>query len=183
MNDSGMVTCPLSPTDKAILKKFQDKALFVWARLYVPLFFFLAYLYYRMQPGGTFRGRRIHYSKSEFATVFPFFAAFFGLLFLGFMIRDFRRMILPFIKEMKRNEKSCYSFIARKYLDPFYDKRLLFYPGREDMYIEISKDDFEVTGNGEQLQLEVGCVTGEVLALRSSERVFKEAAEFSFKDM
>lgn len=183
MNESTIITCPLSPADKTTLKKLQDKALFVWGRLYVPLFLFLVYIYFKMQPGGAFRGHTLRYSKSEFVAVFPFFAAFFGLIFFGFMIRDFRRMILPFLKESKRNEKSCYSFVARKYHDPIYDKWLLFYPGKEDMYIEVSREDFDRIGNGEQLQLEVGCVTGEVLALRSGSIAFSAAKEFSFKDM
>ncbi|HTR28501.1 MAG TPA: hypothetical protein VMH27_04485 [Puia sp.] len=183
MSDSTILTCPLSPEDRSTLTKLLDRVLFVWARLYVPLLLFLVYIYFKMQPGGTFRGNTLKYSKSEFAAVFPFFAAFFGLLFLGFMIRDFRRMILPFIKEFKRNEKRCYSFPARKYLDPIYDKRLLFYPGKEDVYIEVAPEDFDVIGNSEQLQLEVGSVTGEVLRLGDGSRVFSGAKEFSFKDM
>jgi hypothetical protein len=183
MNGSDITTCPLSTADKAILGKLRDKALFNWARLYIPISLMLVWVYFQMQPGNTFRGHKLDYSKAEFSTVFPFFAAFFGLVFLGFMIRDFRRMILPFMKEARRSEKNCYSFSARKYLDPFYDKRLLFYPGKEDLYIEVSKEDFDIIGNGEQLQLEVGCITGEVLSLRGQDRAFKDASEFSFKDM
>lgn len=183
MSDSGIVTCPLSPADKAVLNNLMAKALFVWARLYVPLGLGLVWVYYTMQPGGTFRGHKMDYGKQEFSTVYPIFAAFFGLVFLGFMIRDFRRMVLPLIRETKRNEKNCYSFTARKYLDPIYDKRLLFYPDKEDMYIEICKEDFDCIGNGEQLQLEVGSISGEVLSLRSRSRTCKDPAEFSFSDM
>jgi hypothetical protein len=183
MSGSQITTCPLSPADRAILGKLRDKALFNWARLYIPISLMLVWVYFEMQPGNAFRGHTLKYSKSEFSTVYPFFAAFFGLVFLGFMVRDFRRMILPFIKEARRSEKNCYSFSARKYLDPIYDKRLLFYPGKEDLYIEVSKEDFDIIWNGEQLQFEVGCITGEVLSLRSPDRAFKDPAEFSFSDM
>ena len=182
MNDSATMTQPLSPGDKAVLKKLRDKALFTYSRLYLPLFLLLVYVYYEMQPGNTFRGHRLRYSKSEFNLVFTWFALFFGLVFLFFSIRDFRRMILPFIKEMKGQQKNCLAFTARKYYDPIYNKRLLFYPGQEDVYIEVGQEDFDAIGNGESLQLEVGCVTGEVLSLQCQGRVFKEPAEFSFSD-
>jgi hypothetical protein len=124
----------------------------------------------------------MHYSKEQFRTVFAIFAACFATLFLVFLIKDFRRMILPFLKEAKMDKKICCSFVARKYHDPLYDKRLLFYPGRENVYIEICPEDFDAIGNGEELQLEVGGVTGEVLVLKCPGRVFKEPTEFSFSD-
>jgi hypothetical protein len=37
MSDPEIITCALLPADKAILKKIRDKALFAWARLYVPI--------------------------------------------------------------------------------------------------------------------------------------------------
>jgi hypothetical protein len=182
MSDSATITQPLSPSDKAILGKLRDKALFTYLRLYLPLFLLLVYVYYEMQPGNTFRGHRLNYTKDEFSQVYPWFALFFGLVFLFFSIRDFQRMILPFIKEMKWQRKNCLIFTARKYHDQIYDKRLLFYPGKENVYIEVGQKDFDAIGNGESLQLEVGCVTGEVLSLQSQGRVFKEPTEFSFSD-
>lgn len=182
MSDSGALSQPLTSDDKALLGKLRDKALWTYLRLYLPLFLLLGYVYYEMQPGNTFRGHRLSYTKSEFSRVYPWFALFFGLVFFFFAIRDFRRMILPFIMEMKGLRKTCLTFTARKYHDPIYDKRLLFYPGKEDVYIEVGPEDFDAIGNGEVLQLEVGSITGEVLSLQSQGRIFKGATEFSFSD-
>ena len=80
------------------------------------------------------------------------------------------------------NSKYCHAFVARKYHDPIYDNYLLFYPGKEDIYIRICAEDFGCVGNGEEMYLEVAAVTGEVLYLKSGERVFKDPEEFSFSD-
>ena len=177
-----MLTKALSPEDKDVLQKLQSKAWWTYLKLYVPLFLMLVYVYYEMQPGGSFRGHSIRYSKAQFSTVFPFFAAFFGAIFLIFAIKDFRRIVLPFLKEVKLDSKYCHSFIAKKYHDPIYDNYLLFYPDKEDVYIKICSEDFGSIGNGEDLYLEVASVTGEVLYLKSGERVFKDPVEFSFSD-
>ena len=174
-------TKPLSPEDKAVLQKLKEKAWFTLLKLYAPLFLMLVYIYFKMEPGGSIGGRPSKY-RAEFKTVFPFFAAFFGAVFLFFVIKDFRRLILPFFKEVRNDTKYCHAFLSRKYLDPLYGKCLLFYPDRENFYIEISPEDFDSIGNGEDLYLEVASVTGEVLYLKSGDRVFKEPAEFSFSD-
>jgi hypothetical protein len=183
MNNEQALTMPLTPADRVILNKLKIKAWAVLLRLYIPLSLMLVYVYFKMQPGGTFRGHTLSYSVGQFSTVYPLFAAFFALLFFGFFFKDFRRLILPFIKEAKMNKKVCCSFLARKYHDPLYDKRLLFYPGKENVYIEVSPEDFDATSNGQELALEVAAVTGEVLALKCGERVFKEPEEFSFSDV
>jgi len=182
MNPQGPSTKPLSSEDKAILKKLQSKAWFTYLRLYVPLFLMLAYVYYTMQPGQTFRGHTLKYSKAEFNTVFPYFAAVFAVVFLIFVVKDFRRLILPFIREARTNTKYCHAFVAKKYHDPFYDKYLLFYPDKEDFYISVCPEDFNSIGNGEDMYLEVASVTGEVLYLKSPDREFKDPEEFSFSD-
>ena len=180
MNSTEVLTRPLLPEDRALLKKLENKAWFALLRLYVPLFLMLVYLYWRVNIGSIFRGHSLNRRYS--AAVFPYFSAFFGFLFLGFMIRDFRRMILPFLREAKMGQKTCCSFAAKKYHDPLYDKRLLFYPNKDNYYIEISPEDFDATGNGEELYLEIARMTGEVLLLRSADREFKAPAEFSFSD-
>jgi NOL1/NOP2/fmu family ribosome biogenesis protein len=58
----------------------------------------------------------------------------------------------------------------------------LFYPGKEDLYIEVTTEDFEAVANGEEMYLEVASVTGEVLFLKKGDRIFKEPMEFSFSD-
>jgi hypothetical protein len=176
---------PLSATDKAVLRQLKGKAWFTLLRLYVPLFLGLVYVYFEFNPGGTtyLHGHAVHVSKGDFATVFPFFAIFFAALFLGFLIRDFRRMILPFLQEEKLATKRCCTFNAKKYHDPLYDKRLLFYPDKDNYYIQVCATDFDAIANGEELYLEVAMVTGEVLVLRSSGLVFRAPEEFSFSDV
>jgi hypothetical protein len=181
MEIKGPMTKPLSSQDKAVLQKLKERAWFTLLKLYVPLFLMLVYIYNKMEPVGSIGGRQAKY-RAEFKTVFPFFAAFFGAVFLFFVIRDFRRLILPFFTEARNDTKYCRAFLSRKYLDPLYGKCLLFYPDRENYYIEICPEDFDSIGNGEDLYLEVASVTGEVLYLKSGDRVFKEPAEFSFSD-
>jgi len=185
MSSSKVVALPISEEDEVVLRKLRDKAWFSFLRLYLPLFLFLAYIYFRMQPGGVFRGHYLSYGKltrAGYALVYMLFACFFGGIFLIFSIRDYRRLILPFQRELQQRSKYCFSFAARKYLDPLYGKRLLFYPGKENVYIEVGKDDFEAIGNGEELKLEVACITGEVLSVRSARRDFYQPKEFSFAD-
>jgi hypothetical protein len=184
MNANTVSTKSLSSEDRAILNKLQSKAWFVFLRLYGPLFLFLLYIYAR-RPGP---GEKLHISRGtitreQFDQVFPYLATVFGAIFLIFVIKDFRRLILPYIREARANTKYCHAFIARKYHDPIYDKYLLFYPEREDFYIQICADDFNSIGNGEDMYLEVASVTGEVLYLKSPDRVFKDPEEFSFSDM
>jgi len=97
-------------------------------------------------------------------------------------LKDYRRLILPLERELQQRSKYCFSFKARKYLDPLYNKCLLFFPDKEDLYIEVKKGDFDSINNGEELKLEVAVVTGEVLALRSAVRDFYQPEEFNFSD-
>lgn len=176
------ITKPLSIEDKTTLQKLRSAAWIRLLKLYVPLFLALIWLYYRMQPGMTFKGHTLKGSVSDFKTTFYVFAAVFGSVFLFFTIRDFKRLILPFQKEAKNDTKYCHTFFARKYHDLIYNKYLLFYPGKEDLYIEVTPEDFEAVANGEEMYLEVASVTGEVLFLKKGDRIFKEPMEFSFSD-
>jgi hypothetical protein len=176
-------TKPLSAEDKAILKKLQFKAWFAILRLYGILFLFLAYMFsWRPAPGEVLIIRKARITRYDFDHTFPYFALVFGSIFLFFVIKDFRRLILPFIREARSNTKYCHAFIARKYHDPIYDNYLLFYPDKEDLYIKICSEDFNSIGNGEDMYLEVASVTGEVLFLKSPDRAFKDPEEFSFSD-
>jgi len=184
--DTLTIVKPISPEDRAILKKLKNKAWFSLAKTYSLFFLALGYVYFRMSPGSTYKGHTLGYGKmtgTDYDHVYYIIAAFFGSIFLYFLIRDFRRMVLPLEKEMRLGNKYCDTFFARKYKDPIYNKCLLFYPGKEDLYIEISQEDFDSVGNGEQLQLESACITGEVLCLKSGEKVFSTATEFSFSEV
>ena len=174
---------PLSPEDKAILNNLKDKAYFTLAKTYLPFFLGLVGVYYKI-TSGYFQRRKFHDNMtiSDYKLVFWIMAFIFGGIFLFFLIRDYRRRILPLQREMQSATKYCIPFYARKYKDPLYNKCLLFYPGKEDYYIEIPQDDFDAISNGENMHLEAACVTGEVLLLRSENRVCKQASEFSFSD-
>jgi hypothetical protein len=174
---------PMSSEDRRLLQKLQDKSWFILLRTYGVFFGALAYLYYRMAPGTYFKGHRMQMSRSDYNYVYGAVALVFGSVFLLFLIRDYRRLVLPLRREMRLGNKYISHFFARKYKDPFYGKCLLFYPGKENLYISISEDDFDAIGNGEELQLDSAVITGEVLALRSGDKVFTTAEEFSFSDM
>jgi hypothetical protein len=181
-NNKELATKPFSPEDNALLRKLKEKAWITFLRLYLPISLFIVWIYYRMQPGGTFRGHTLKYGRQEFNIAYTGFAVFFGGVFLFFMTKDFRRLILPFQKEVKLGKKYCLVFPAKKYQDILYGKCLLFYPDKDNLYIEVAKEDFEAIGNGEELYLETACITGEVLTVKSASRVFKSPAEFSFSD-
>jgi hypothetical protein len=188
MSNAELAVKSLSTEDKAVLQKLKEKAWLTWLRVYPILFLALIYAYYKVSA--RVQASRMHWtpsnehrlSNAEYNMVYGLFAAFFGSVFLFFSIKDFRRLILPFHREVRGDKKNCFSFAAKKYLDPFYDKCLLFYPDKDNLYIEVCKEDFESIGNGEELYLEVASVTGEVLFLKSPGRVFKAPAEFSYSD-
>ena len=183
MNPQGPSTKPLSPEDKAVLKKLEFRAWYSMVRLYVPLFLFLLLIHYmRPGPGEVLQIKKSKITREEFDQVYPFLVVIFGGIFLFFAIKDFRRLILPFVREARTNTKYCHSFVAKKYHDPFSDRYLLFYPDKEDIYIEVCPEDFNSIDNGEDMYLEVASVTGEVLYLKSPEREFKDPEEFSFSD-
>ncbi len=176
-------TQPLSSQDRQVVQELKDKAWFTLLRLYIPLFLGLVFVYYKLLP--QYREHPVRYqemSRLDYTHVYEIFAAVFGTIFLIFLIRDFRRLILPLGRELKANEKICFNFFALKYEDPIFNKSLIFYPGKEDVYIEMDPNEFNSIQNGQQLYLETGSVTGEILLLKSETWEFKTADEFSFSD-
>jgi hypothetical protein len=177
---------PISPEDRVLLKKLRDKAWLTLTQTYSLFFLALGYVYFKMTPGSAWKGHTPGYDKmtqSDYMHVYWIVASFFGSVFLYFLIRDFRRMVLPLEKEMRQGHKYCHTFFARKYKDPIYNKCLLFYPGKENLYIEMSPADFDSIGNGQQLHLESACITGEVLSLKGDGRIYSSATEFSFAEI
>jgi hypothetical protein len=180
---NAQTTQPLSTRDLQVIQQLKDKAWFTLLKLYIPLFLGLIYVYYKLLP--QYREHPVIYeelSRLDYIHVYEIFAAVFGTIFLIFLIKDFRRLILPLVKELKANEKICFIFFARKYEDPVFNKCLIFYPDKENVYIEMDPDEFQSVQNGQQLYLETGSVTGEILLLKSETREFKTADEFSFSD-
>jgi hypothetical protein len=184
ISDVPVITA-LSPEDRKVLEKLKEKAYFRLIRLYGFLFLALGYIYFKMFPGQIYRGHVLEYDHmtlADYQHVYYIVAAFFSSIFLFFLIRDYRKMVIPLSSEMSNGKKYCSEFYARKYADPIYKKCLLFYPGKEDLYIEISPEDFASIGNGECLRLESACITGEILFLGCGNRTCKGASEFSFDD-
>jgi hypothetical protein len=140
-------------------------------------------VYYKLLPGYREHPVKFHeMSRTDYTHVFEVFVAVFGTIFLFFLIKDFRRMILPFRSELRANKKYCLNFFAKKYVDPIFNKCLLFFPGKEDVYIEMDLNEFQSIFDGQSLYLETGFVTGEILLLKSDTREFKSADEFRFSD-
>jgi hypothetical protein len=174
---------PLSSQDRQVIQELRDKAWFTLLKLYFPLFLGLAYVYYKFLPKYPVHAEGYHQmSLLDFSHVFEVFALVFGTIFLFFLVRDFRRLILPFGRELKANKKTCIKFFARKYEDPVFNKKLIFYPNKEDVYIEMEPYEFQSIKDGQQLYLETGSVTGEILLLKSQTQNFKTADEYRFSD-
>ena len=150
------------------------------------LFFALGCSYYVMYLGSSWRGRKLRYhglSLSDYKLIYITVACFLSSLFLFFVVRDFKKILLPQYKDLLSGNKYSTSFYARKYADPIYNKRMLFYPGKENLYIELSPEEYDKISDGQLLQLEYACLSGEILSLKSEDSVFLTAAEFSFSDM
>ncbi|HLK27468.1 MAG TPA: hypothetical protein VKT28_02720 [Puia sp.] len=177
---------PFSEIDRSALQKRIQKGWFTLLRTYGAFFLALGYIYYRMYPGGNLRGRKLSYGNmtlSDYLHVYIIVAVFFGSIFLFFVVRDYRRILLPQYKDLRFGKKYSRSFYARKYADPIYNKRMLFYPEKENLYIELSAEEYDKIPDGEMLQLEYAVHSGEILSLKSKDIVFLTAEEFSFSDM
>lgn len=173
----------LSTGDRQMLTKLRGKAWWVLARTYGAFFLALLYLFIQMSPGMNSRSRKGKMQASDYLHAYMLILVVFGSIFLYFCIKDYRRLILPFQKDLRQGQRLCLPFLARKYDDPVYGKKVLFYPDKEDWYIELSQDDFDTIWNGQELKLYTAAVSGEVLQLSSTETVFLSASSFTFKDM
>ena len=104
-------TQPLSSRDLQVIQDLKDKAWFTLLRLYVPLFLGLVFVYYKLLP--QYREHPVRYremSRLDYTHVYEVFATVFGTIFLIFLIKDFRRLILPLARELKANQKICLTF-------------------------------------------------------------------------
>jgi hypothetical protein len=177
---------PLSVDDLILLKGKRTGAYFTLLKFYGTLFVGLIWVYFELIPGNTYHGETLSYGKltpSDYRHVYYFVALFFGTIFLYFLVRDYRKMVIPLQKELRGNSKNCIWFPARKYKDPIYNNCLLFYPQVEDIYIKVSANDFDSIINGSDMYMETGCLTGEVLLLKSGDKIFCDATEFSFSEL
>ena len=123
-------TQPLSSRDRQIIQDLKGKAWFALLKLYFPLFLGLLFVYYKLvqrypeHPAGFQK-----MSREDYTHVYEVFAVVFGTIFFIFLIKDFRRLILPLGRELRINKKICFNFLARKYLDSVFNQCLIFLPG------------------------------------------------------
>jgi hypothetical protein len=108
----------------------------------------------------------------------------FSLPFLGiftfFLVRDIRRNVLPLKKDISCAKCWQYHFAAHKYYHALINKYLLFYPGKDDEYIEVSPDDFDKILDGEDLNL-VTSQSDETICLQRENGEIIRAFGFDFK--
>jgi hypothetical protein len=128
---------------------------------------------------GTVRIRSV--KPEDIRLVLSLFVGFFVLSLVGFLIYDYIVSMRPFEKELQEAKKVCYTFYAQKYYDPIYNHYLLFYPEKEDVYINIDKACFDQIGNGTEMQMEVTPVTGCILLLQSDSLKMCNASEYRFR--
>jgi hypothetical protein len=163
---------PLTKTDIAMLRKLQARGWVQMIRLYGAIFLGIAIPGYFLYD--FFRLRHI--------TVYNLVALFFGGIAFGFLVRDYCRIIRPLHKEIKAGLKKCIQFECRKYEDPVFGQCLFYYPGKDNYFINITKEDFTATENGELLDMEVSVHLGEILLLKSSKRTYAYPFEFNFEE-
>jgi hypothetical protein len=167
-----------STNDTQSLKSIQRRKLLVLAGKY-SLFFVLLVLVFYSIPSGSIRIRDV--KPEDISLALTLFAVFFALSLIGFMVNDYVAGMRPFQKELQQAQKTCYHFTARKYFDPIYKHYLLFYPDKEDVYINIDKECFDKIEEDEELYMEVTPVTGYILLLRSDRFQVERASEYRFR--
>jgi hypothetical protein len=101
-------------------------------------------------------------------------------IFTFFLRRDIRRDVSPLKKDISCAKCWQHHFAAHKYYHPLVKKYLLFYPGKEDEYIEVSPDDFAKLLEGEDLNL-VTSQSDEIICLQRSNGEIIRAFDFDFK--
>jgi|GEM_PF-2146336 len=105
----------------------------------------------------------------------PFFC-----LFTFYLVRDIRRDISPLKKDISCAKCWQHHFVVHKYYHALIKKYLLFYPGKEDEYIEVSPEDFNRIIEGESLNL-VTSQSDEIICLQRDNGEIIRAFDFSFK--
>ncbi|MBV4359744.1 hypothetical protein [Pinibacter aurantiacus] len=101
-------------------------------------------------------------------------------IFTFFLVRDIRRDVIPLKKDISCAKCWQHHFVAQKYYHALIKKYLLFYPGKEDEYIEVSPEDFDKLIEGEYLNL-VTSQSDEIICLQRDNGEIIRAFDFSFK--
>lgn len=155
MNPSTTVEISLTDEHRNFLKGKLLAAYKKLAFVYGPLYFLVLVFYFQQEGGGRVRKYIEHgdITKKDFGFALAIVLAFAILLFTGFIIKDFIQNIYPFHKELKIGKCNLQSFNARKYNHMLLGKLFLYHPAHENVYIELSKEDFERIAEGERLSL------------------------------
>jgi len=103
------------------------------------------------------------------------------LLYTFFLAKDIRTDIIELKKEIENNKCNKISFQARRFYHAMINKYLLFYPGREDVYIEVSPLDYNFIEDGETLYLITSVISSEIICLQKENGKIIRAFDFSFR--
>jgi len=162
--------------DIQLIKSKIDRAWFSLARTYLPFLLALIIAYYTVKP----RATRRTISFSNYDKIYAFVFAFFFIVFLIFFIKDYKKTIAPYKKEIKAGEKKSTIVQVRKYFDPVYKQYLLFHPFKQDTYLIVSEQLFNSITEGQEIELQTGINTGIVLAVKINNELLAEIEEFRF---
>jgi hypothetical protein len=170
------MTDTLNKADIKLIKSKIDRAYFSLARVYGPFLIalILAYQYAKDKKGMK------NITPSQYVTIYLIVFGFFFIVFAVFCIRDYRKQVLPYKKELTAPSKIVSTFLARKYFDPIYRQYLLYHPTRENKYILLTEDEFNSIADGAEIELQTGKNTGIVLAISINGKLLDDVEEFSF---
>lgn len=172
----------LNQSDIRSIKGKILRSYFELSRIYLPFLVTLVVAYYVAK--NRLRGPRMRGSKdiTDFDYNLIYFIVFtlFFVVFLIFFLRDYRRKVAPYRKEMHGGAKSISTFRARKYFDPIYNQYLLYHPTKENTYILLNEYEFSIISEGQELILESGTNTGIVLAIKINDKTLSNVEEFKF---
>lgn len=104
------------------------------------------------------------------------------LLYTYFLFKDIRTDIVELKKEIAYNKCNKITFQARRFYHAMINKYLLFYPQRENMYIEVSPLDYNFIEDGETLQLITSIKSSEIICLQKENGKIIRAFDFSFRN-
>src|SRR3954470_20673820 len=93
------------------------------------------------------------------------FVVFFAVSLGCFVFRDYWLGLRLMGKELQQGQKQVRTFTARKYEDFIYKHCLLFYAGKENVYIKIDRESFSQLQDGDTLSMEFTPITGVILRL------------------
>lgn len=162
--------------DSKLIKSKIDRAYFSLAKIYVPFILALVLAYQLTKNKKAVRKM----SASDFDKVYWVVFAFFIIVFFILFLRDYKKKVAPYKKEMTAKSKNLSFFKARKYYDPIYNQYLLYHPIKENKYILLTEEIFNSIEDGQEIELQAGGVTGIVLALKINDKILSNVEEFSF---